>query len=580
MRHRFKPLLLLFIPLLGFTDCKKKAAAEIQPQPEAAISAVPYTGGVRISWDYSTLRKISKVAGYNGYARMIEAADHSFICVYESNGNVVVTKSSDKGITWSPPVTVEEKANGINMSVPDILQLNDGSLLVCYNPRPSQPTRRFSIRTKKSYDGGLTWTDGKLLYEADYYFENGCWEPSAIQLPGGEIQLYFANEGTFLSSNEQNISMLRSRDNGITWTSTPEVVSYRAGSRDGMPVPLLLNNKKDIVVAIEDNGFSNFKPYIIRNSLSQNWTSYVNSSSADRSYALSQRIADNIYAGAPFIRQLASGETILSYQGTEGRNNTMDNADMKVVIGNTEARSFDIKSSPFTIPENKSALWNSLAVTSDNKVIALTSTNAFSANSTEVWMIEGHVISNVKAEQSSINVDGQFNEDAWNSPFPLFVGHKGATQVRAGVNYDNENLYVLTAVKDNMISANTSPDESDGVTFYVTTLKDGYKVPVKGIFSFLVTVDNKIVVREGENGGWLKREISSVRSETTKTNNSYRQEIAIPWTLLGGKPALDSEIALNLGITEASGKQVADYRETITNCMETQSSTWLRFKIK
>jgi hypothetical protein len=168
---------------------------------------------------------------------------------------------------------VAEKQDGINMAVPDKLELNDGSILVCYNPRPFDihPSRKFGIRSKKSYDGGNTWEDERLLYEAGHEFENGCWEPSAVQLPDGEIQLFFADEGPYTHSSEQNISLLRSHDNGMSWTTTPEIVSFRAGSRDGMPVPILLKNKRETAIAIEDNGFQNFKPYIIKSLADFRW---------------------------------------------------------------------------------------------------------------------------------------------------------------------------------------------------------------------------------------------------------------------------------------------------------------------
>ena len=576
MNSCLKPLLAILFPLLVFSNCKKPSVKEEKPTPE--MIPVPYVGGTRIAWDYSSLKKISPGTGYNGYARLIETRSGDWLCVYESNGNVVVSKSIDEGQTWQSPIIVESKSNGVNMAVPDILELADGSILVCYNPRPSTPTQRFAIKTKKSYDGGITWRDTRLLYEADYYFENGCWEPAAIQLPDGTIQLYFANEGVFLSSNEQNISMLRSNDNGLTWTTTPEVISYRAGARDGMPVPLLLKNKKDIVVAIEDNGFSNFKPYTIRNSLTENWANFVNGTSSNRHYALSNRIAESLYAGAPYIRQLPSGETILSYQGTEERTNNMNNADMKVVIGDSEAKSFGIKSSPFTIPSDKSALWNSISVIGENTVIALTSTNAYS-NETEVWMIKGHVISEVITTRSLIAIDGQFAESAWNSPFPLFVGHKGSTRARAITFYNDEFLYILTEVKDNTIHTTSSVSESDGITIYVTTNQQGYEAPVKGTFSISVTADNKLEVREGDAGTWVKRDINSVQTHTTKSSSSYKQEIAIPWSILGGKPAVNGEIALNFGITENSGMQTADYKETITNCIDVRPSTWVKSKI-
>lgn len=351
----------------------------------------------RLEWDQKTLRKVSSSAngeGYCGYARILELPDKSLLCIYEANGNIVSVKSTDSGGSWSLPSTVATKRNSINVTVPDILKLADGSLLIMYNLRPTQidPSRRFGIAVKKSLDNGNTWKEEKVLYQAGYQFENGCWEPAAIQLPNGQIQLYFANEGPYTSSSEQNISMLRSNDGGHTWTSNPEIVSFRKGSRDGMPVPLLLQSS-NIVVAIEDNGVVNFKPYIISNTLEESWKTTVGAPDKNRSYALALSVSDTVYAGSPYIRQLSTGETILSYQGTDGRaSNSMSNADMKVVVGDRSAANFELKSTPFIIPANQSALWNSVAVLNDDTIIALTSTQAFNnAGRTEVWMIKGRL---------------------------------------------------------------------------------------------------------------------------------------------------------------------------------------------
>ena len=364
--------------------------APVQPD-----NATPKLG--QIVWDQGTLRKVSTGSGvrYSGYARMIQLQDNSLLVVYEADGSIVAVTSQDMGNSWSVPIVVAARQNGINMAVPDMLELKDHSILVCYNPRPYKidPSRRFGIRTQKSYDGGKTWRDERLLYEAGYRFDDGCWEPAAIQLPNGEIQLFFANEGVYQTSNEQNISLLRSTDNGLSWSKEPQIVSFRAGSRDGMPVPVLLRDSQDIVFAIEDNGFRNFKPYIIHSTGSQNRIQLVTADSPDRWYALAEPIPDTLYAGAPYLRQLPTGETLLSYQGTEGRINRMDNADMKVVIGDKNARNFGQKSVPFRIPAGKSGLWNSLSILADSTIVALTSTNAYSTDgSMEVWMIKGRLM--------------------------------------------------------------------------------------------------------------------------------------------------------------------------------------------
>lgn len=565
------------IPLLGF--CQKLGPGDQVSQGINKATDANYTAGCRIAWDYSTLSKVSAAAGYNGYARMIQLNDKSLLSAYESNGTIVTVKSTDGGKSWSAPVIVESGGNGINMAAPDILLLQDGSVLVCYNPRPYNisPVRKFGIRTRKSYDGGLTWKDARLLYEADYLFANGCWEPSAIQLTTGEIQLFFANEGTYRQSNEQNISLIRSTDYGLTWTKTPQIVSFRAGHRDGMPVPVLLNNGRDIVFSIEDNGYSNFKPYLIRNTIVANWETVTDASSVNRDYALSDKIPDTIYAGAPYMRQLPAGETILSYQGTEDRNNNMNNSEMKVVIGNENAKSFNRKSVPFAIAASKSGLWNSLSVIENNTVVALTSTNGYSSNgTTEVWMIKGHVIPELTAANEKININGICNEASWNTQFPLFVGHKGLTQERAQITYDNEFLYVLTDVSDSRVSISNDIESSDGVTVYVNT----FNIPYKGIFSVFVSAANKVVSKEGDNGNWTKRNLANLKSSTIKTANGYRQEIAIPWIAIGGKPTQNSAIGFNLGLTENSGNASADYRETITACPDNQPNTWMILKLK
>lgn len=578
---------LIFLCLSTWICCSSDGDPKAPPISEE-IQSRPAVEGIRIAWDYSTLRRVSSPetgARYNGYARIIQLHDQSLLCVYEADGNVVTVKSNDLGDKWSAPVTVAAKPAGFNMAVPDILELNDQSILVCYNPRPHaiDPSRKFGIRTKKSYDGGLTWKDERLLYQAGYQFENGCWEPAAIQLPSGEIQLFFANEGPYTYSAEQNISLLRSTDNGLTWTEQPEIVSFRAGKRDGMPSPLLLQNGQDIVVAIEDNGSGDFKPYTIRSTIGNSWASTVNANSPDRSYALAKKINDFVYAGAPYLRQLKTGETILSYQGTEGRENKLATSEMKVVIGNDEAREFNRKTSPFAIPENKSGLWNSLSVLEDNTVVALTSTNAYSSTGdTEVWMIKGHVIPELAAVRNTIAVDGAQSEEVWGGQFPVFIGHKSITQITSQVAYDDQFLYVLNRVKNgNVVSGSQNPEENDGVTVQVDATNKSYEKPGKGVFSFFLSADNKLIIKEGKGGQWVAlNDAKNIKSASKIFDTGYVQELAIPWSLIGGKPASETRIGFNIRLTEDTGKGKPEYRESIAASNADQPFSWMTIILK
>jgi hypothetical protein len=349
---------------------------------------------IHIVWDTGSMRRV----GDGGYPRMIELKNGRLITVYAAAiGNTEIVYSDDKGDHWSAPVVVAAKAGDIRMDAPDITLLNDGSLLVCYNPRPSfrnaDTFKHFAIRIAKSYDDGLSWKDDQLLYEAGYRFKDGCWEPAALQLPSGEIQLFFSNEGVYTYSDEQNISILRSIDNGKTWTKQPGIVSFRKGSRDGMPVPVYLPAKKEILFSIEDNGFINFKPYIIRSTLANNWSQTITATSADREYALKDSLKEKVYAGAPYLRVLPNGNTLLSYQSTQLRPGKQDvnNAEMIVAVGDAEGRDFSNPTVPFKIPANSTALWNSISVLKDETIVALTSTKAYNGKP-EVWIIKGRLI--------------------------------------------------------------------------------------------------------------------------------------------------------------------------------------------
>ncbi len=178
----------------------------------------------------------------------------------------------------------------------------------------------------------------------------------------------------------------------MTWTTKPGIVSFRKGSRDGMPVPVYLPATKEILFSIEDNGFVNFKPYIIRSTVANNWTQTATASSRYREYALKDSLKEKVYAGAPYLRVLSNGNTILSYQSTQFKQGKQDvnNAEMIVTVGDAEGRNFTNATLPFKIPANATALWNSIAVLKDDTMVALTSTDAYNGR-TEVWMIKGRL---------------------------------------------------------------------------------------------------------------------------------------------------------------------------------------------
>lgn len=342
----------------------------------------------QIIWERNTLERVSQEGfRYAGYARAEKLQNGDLVFVYEGDGSVFFRTKS--GENWSDPVTVAPKKPGINMAVPEIIQLENGKLLVGYNPRPRgrENENRFAIRTVKSEDMGKTWVQDQLVYEGGAEFQNGVWEPVFLELPNGEIQMYFANEAPYRESDEQEISVILSKDGGSTWSENVHQVSFTADFRDGMPVPICLESTGKIAVVIEDNSDGAFKPVVVY-SEGKDWNKAVLAESPQRTKVLEKELAEVGHAGAPYLVQMENGLTLISFQMGEDLNHSQ----MAVALGNENAADFSGISFPFDLDDTSRGLWNSLEVISENEVLALTSTNAFSRNGeTEVWMIKGRI---------------------------------------------------------------------------------------------------------------------------------------------------------------------------------------------
>jgi len=217
-----------------------------------------------------------------------------------------------------------------------------------------------------------------------------------LQLPSGEVQVYFSNEAPFQTTAEQEIALLRSLDNGRTWTKA-ERIALRKDHRDGMPVPQLLAGGRGIAVSIEDNGLSGerFKPVILRTTLADNWRSgVVGGDSPHRWGALAEPLEPQWYGGGPFLRQLPSGETLLSYQ--ESADGTMDRCRMAVCVGDKDAKNFTNKTYPIPLGPVQNQAWNALFVKDARTVTAISTATINGVRG--IWAIDGRVVRQTKSE--------------------------------------------------------------------------------------------------------------------------------------------------------------------------------------
>jgi hypothetical protein len=155
-----------------------------------------------------------------------------------------------------------------------------------------------------------------------------------------------------------------------------------------MPVPV--TDGKDIYMAIEDNGSEQFKPFIVKNSIKDNWKEPVLAHSSNRYSALKAPLPPSIYAGAPYLIRTSDGFYVLSYQTTNNRTSNWELSTMEVVVSDKPS-DFISPSQPFSVPLNKEAKWNSLCDLGNRKIVAVSSTN-FGSDKIGIWMIKGEIM--------------------------------------------------------------------------------------------------------------------------------------------------------------------------------------------
>jgi len=547
--------------------------------------------GVRIAWDYSSMQRLAPQNGraltYAGYSRVKRMSDGRLCCVYEAQGSVEYITSTDDGASWSSPTVVFERFattnNGnsttVNITNGEFIELANGDWVMGCNYRPAQGgIFPFSIAIRRSKDKGATWLPAQVLYEAGNTFDNGCWEPAFLQLPSGELQVYFANEGPFTASTEQNISMKWSNDNGETWNEAVKTVCFRAGRRDGMPVPILLDN--EIVMSIEDNNIGQFKPYIVRTSVADNWSAPVLANSPNRESALIIPLADPIYAGAPYIVRLPSGEVIVSYQSSENRNSPNEvRSVLTVAISDKAGRNFEKVTRPFDVPIDKEAMWNALAMWDNQTVVASTSTNFKSANS-EVWMIKGHVIPEIAAEKSTITNDGNLIAAEWGTSFPIFVGQKGETRLRAAISHDDANVYLAASVTDPSVYADSKDAlKADGVSFLMDANNSCLLSPDEGIYKVWCNRLGVCKFYEGSKGVWKELKSSAIKASVLPRENNAGYDIELTVPLAAIEKNNNEAIRLGVGLRALSAGG-AGYDEFLVNATESSANTWCLIEMK
>jgi hypothetical protein len=135
------------------------------------------------------------------------------------------SRTSDGGVTWSPPVIMDEAGPFALDAVPKILVLPDGTLLAIF-VQADLATGIGTILAARSLDEGQTWlpaveAGSKPVFEFfDPDFGDVLPQPgyeSAAVAPDGTVYIAFEDSRT---TDTGAIGLLRSEDGGLTWSSS------------------------------------------------------------------------------------------------------------------------------------------------------------------------------------------------------------------------------------------------------------------------------------------------------------------------------------------------------------------------
>jgi len=387
-------------------------------QPYMIVNGMPYYGEVKtiktlsdysgfpvdnssltvahkIVWNHpSTAKKISQEGYFGDYGRIKRVGNtDTLILVYQggpNNGdwiNVCLRMSYNNGNSWNPQKILmniqDYNADYWRFCTPEILVMQNGWVMIAFEANAKPDENKSSIQILISKDTCKTF-DGPIIYPT-----GRTWEPAMVQLPNGEIEMFFSSEEKWWPGDPiyQEIHQTVSTDNGYSW-SEPRTVAYYPEKRDGMPVPLLLQGNKGVAFAIESVN-SALSPYIIKRDLSGPW----NLTTSNFNNSPYRWVISNFsgHGGAPYLLQLPTGEVLLSahiYRGGDWHQNNY----MQVMVGNNNAKNFTQLSTPWGIlPSNESAVNNSLFL-KDNQTVVAVSCRMFADGSGGLYWLEGKIL--------------------------------------------------------------------------------------------------------------------------------------------------------------------------------------------
>lgn len=476
-------------------------------------------------------------------------------CYYSTSQNLKAWIAKGKLLSNYAIIDSDNKANERRFSNCDALVLSNGDIIAVASYRANinykEKPLDAGIVMLRSTDNGISWSTPVEIYRGVN------WEPSLLELPSGEIQCYFTESSrTNTEGTDTGTAMIVSKNKGATWTpsfgSNPYYVIRTKHMKDGktlfndqMPVVIKLNGSNELAAAVEAN-IGGYNISFAYSGEDGEWDQLnVNQEGpVDRN--------DFAFEGsAPYLVQFPSGETVLSY-------NKSSTYFMK--MGDAKARDFGEAYAPFS----GNGYWGTLERIDNHQLIG-----AMPNTSDGVIMLSQFILNHdIVATRRSVKVDGDNSEWA-NTDHALFVGEKSQAQATLRCSFDDENVYFLVEVLDNVIS------KDDYATIYLSPVSNNMLTEkscrirvshegLKGVYTYKTdwtNADLNVSVNAKYKGT-----ISNIYDQ----DYGYITEISVPRSKLNIE---SGEIRVNFSIFDKQGGL-----DAISNASSTNTANWISIK--
>ena len=534
-------------------------------QGPSVINSHEYvTSRSSLMMNYRTL--VTMEASYPRYPRIKKMKNGDYILFYHNgsaNNNIgrrcVYALSKDlktwinKGEIFNSYDIIDSKGNkNIHCYANcDGLVLSNGDILAVASCRANSGYRDLpedaGIELRRSVDNGVTWSEPVKIYQGVN------WEPFLLELPTGELHCYFTDSsrtGLEGHGTDTGTAMVVSTDGGKTWkpdfSSSPYYVLRMRWEKNGivgynhqMPSVVRLNDNKGLAAAVETNnsGYHISLCY----SDKDKWE-YL---AADQEGPVDSN--NCVFSGmGPYLGQLPSGETVLSYESS---------SKYTLKIGDATARNFGSAYQPFS-----GGYWGSFCIIDSHTLVG---TN-IKAKEGPVQMAQFVLNHRIDAVKRKVTIDGN-NKEWANTDHALFVGSQSQAQGTLRCSHDDDNIYFLLEVLDRNLLA------SDYASLYISPV--GNNKLSKGACCIQVTM-NGLKNCEIYDASWKEAQLDTqvktyVCDETNERridNYGYIAEVAIPRSKL---TITSGQILVNFSVTKRNSV------DAICDVASTSTARWI-----